>query len=394
MPWKTVETMQERMKFITMVEDESASFAEACRRFGISRKTGYKWWERYNALGPAGLEAGSSVALHNGQSLSDTQVDAVVSLRREHPTWGPKKLRARLEALGASEALPAVSTIGAVLKRHGLVRPRRRRTHAPRELTGLTVGERPNDVWCVDFKGDFLLGDKTRCYPLTITDFESRYLLACVALRSTSDGPAQEVFEQTFREFGLPEFIRSDNGVPFASAGIGSLTGVSIAWIKQGIAPERTEPASPQQNGRHERMHRTLKAEATHPPAHDLIAQQRVFDRFRHEYNDVRPHEALGQRTPASRYALSSRTLKEPTTPSYHAMQTRRLDERGRLAFLGGATLLTKQLALEAVGLEEVADGVHDVYFGPLRLGALRRVGSKPVFEPGALRPQRAPIVL
>jgi putative transposase len=396
MPWKTVFAMQERMKFITAVDEQDASFAELCRGFGISRKTGYKWLERYEEEGPRGLEVRGSAARANAKALSEEQVDAIVELRREHPTWGPKKLRARLESLGTCRPLPATSTVGTVLKRYGLVRPRRHRSRGPRELTGLTVGERPNDVWCVDFKGDFKLGDRTRCYPLTMTDFESRYLLTCTALSSTKEESARDVFERVFREFGLPEYIRSDNGVPFSSVAIGGVTKLCIWWIKLGIIPERIEPAHPEQNGRHERMHRTLKAEATRPARYDLIGQQRAFDLFRHEYNDLRPHEGIGLRTPASRYALSRRTMpNELQTPTYpETMTTRRIDDAGRLQFRGHHVMLTRALARECVGLEDLDNGLSDIYFGPLRLGAVCIQGKELVLNQGATRRIRAAVTL
>jgi putative transposase len=392
MPWKTVLPMEARMKFIAEMDKSDESFAGVCRRFGISRKTGYKWLERYERGGPGALEEPSSAARSNAKSLSDTQVDAIVALRREHPTWGPKKLRSRLETLGTCTPLPATSTFGAVLKRQGLVMPRRRRANGPRELTGLTIGERPNDVWCVDFKGDFLLGDRTRCYPLTISDFESRYLLACHALSSTKERPAREVFDRVFHEFGLPEYIRSDNGVPFSSTGIGGLTALCIWWIKLGITPERTEPGHPEQNGRHERMHRTLKAEAAKPPQYESVAQQRAHDRFRHEYNDIRPHEALGLRTPASRYAASRRTMpSQLRSPEYPApMETRRINKSGALALYGTQTLIARALALECVGIEQVGDDVSDIYFGTLRLGSVTYRDKKATLTRGPPRVRAA----
>jgi len=388
MPWKTVFAMEARMKFISAMDESDESFAGVCRRFGISRKTGYKWLSRYERGGPGALEEASSAARSNAKSLSDAQVDAIVALRREHPTWGPKKLRSRLETLGTCTPLPATSTFGAVLKRQGLVVPRRRRASGPRELTGLTIGERPNDVWCVDFKGDFALGDRTRCYPLTISDFESRYLLACDALSSTKERSAREVFERVFREFGLPEYIRSDNGVPFSSTGIGGLTALCIWWIKLGITPERTEPGHPEQNGRHERMHRTLKAEAAHPPQYEPVAQQRVHDRFRHEYNDIRPHEALGLRTPASRYAVSRRSMpSQLKSPDYPVeMETRRLDGSGRLSLYGATIVIANALASESVGVERVGDDVSDIYFGPLRLGSISYRNKKATLTKGPSR--------
>jgi len=394
MPWKKVAAMDERMRFVARARQEDESFSVLCRQFGISRKTGYKWVERFERSGPAGLEERRSVTTHNAKALRDEQVDAVVSLRREHPTWGPKKLRAYLLELGRND-VPSASAIGDVLKRCGLVRPRRRRPYASREFLGLTIGEQPNDVWCVDFKGDFLLGDKTRCYPLTISDFASRYLLDCTALRGTKEAPAHAVFESVFREFGLPEIIRSDNGVPFSSNAVGGLTRLVIWWIKLGITPERIELGHPEQNGRHERMHRTLKAESTRPPAANLVAQQRAFDRFRHVYNDVRPHEALGQKPPVTSYSVSRRVLPETLEPPVYEepLVTKRLDKLGRLAVLGSAIVITGLLANEEVGLEDAGENVKTVYFGPLRLGDVRRKG-KEVFLDRAPRRVRAAITL
>ncbi len=395
MPWKAVSPMSEKMRFITKAQDGDESFAALCRSFGIARKTGYKWLERYREHGPKGLEEQPPVAGSNANALSEAQEDVIVALRREHPSWGPKKLRARLAELGTCEPLPATSTFGAVLKRQGLVRPRRRRPWAPRELTGLTLGTQANDVWCVDFKGDFMLGDRTRCYPLTITDFSSRYLLCCAALPSTKETLAREVFERVFGEFGLPEYIRSDNGVPFASVGLGGLSRLAVWWIKLGITPERIEPGHPEQNGQHERMHRTLKSEATRPAQQDMRSQQRAFDRFRHVYNDVRPHEGIALRTPASRYSVSSRAMPAELAPLRYPehMQTRRVDAKGKLHFLGGSTYLGALLVGEVVGLDPVEDGKHDLYFGPALLGTVQMDAGELVFDTGR-RKRRAAVML
>jgi transposase InsO family protein len=351
--------------------------------------------ERFELSGLLGLGDRDRVAYRNANALDETQVDAVVALRRAYPTWGPKKLRARLVELGEVE-VPSASTIGDVLKRNGLVRPRRRRPYASREFLGLTIGEQPNDVWCVDFKGDFRLGDKTRCYPLTISDFATRYLVDCSALASTKELPARSVFERVFREFGLPEIIRSDNGVPFASVGVGGLTSLVVWWIKLGIMPERIEPGHPEQNGRHERMHRTLKEEATRPPAANLAAQQRALDVFRHIYNDERPHEALGQKTPKSRYSVSHRRLPAIVEEvSYEEpLVGRRLDTSGRLSAFGTKVMITRLLANEQVGVHESEDAEGKaVHFGPLWLGDIRRKG-KSVFLDQTPRVVRTAITL
>jgi hypothetical protein len=240
-------------------------------------------------------------------------------------------------------------------------------------------------VWCVDFKGDFLLGDKTRCYPLTVSDFESRYLIACTALTSTKTLTARPMFERVFLEFGIPEVIRSDNGVPFSSVGVGGLSPLAVWWIKLGIRPERIEPGHPEQNGRHERMHRTMKAEATKPMQADLASQQRAFDRFRHQYNDIRPHEAIGLKTPLSRYSTSRRSMPhELVAPTYpESMSTRRLDRLGRINVRGIHIRIGPLVANETIGLLEVGDGFSEIFFGPLRLGAIDSRTKRPVLVGG-----------
>jgi hypothetical protein len=246
----------------------------------------------------------------------------------------------------------------------------------PPSFVPLTAGQQPNDVWCVDFKGDFALGNKTRCYPLTVTDHATRYLLGCEALASTKSEPVRVQFERIFREFGMPTHIRSDNGVPFASNAAGGLSALSVWWIKLGITPERIEPGQPQQNGRHERMHKTLKQETAMPPCLDMPSQQRCFDRFRHIYNDERPHEALGQKTPSSRYAVSRcafpSTLSTPTYPD--SMKTRKLTDAGvlRMARSDNPIALGPMLANESVGVEQVDDDLWEIFFGEVLLGEIR----------------------
>jgi transposase InsO family protein len=275
------------MSFLTQVNESDESFAALCRRYGISRKTGYKWCDRYEEQGPRRLHDRQPLALTHPHRVADEQVDVIVALRKEHPFWGPKKLLAWLEQHRPEQAWPAASTMGDVLQRNGLIRPRRRRVRAPMSADPLAPTNQSNDTWCVDFKGHFALGDKTRCYPLTLTDQHSRYLLKCEAMTEPKFLPVQHQFELAFCEYGLPLRIRSDNGPPFASVGLGGLSQLSVWWIQHGIVPERIEPGQPQQNGRHERMHKTLKQETANPPAACLIEQQRVFDRFRHLYNWV-----------------------------------------------------------------------------------------------------------
>lgn len=378
MPWKETCPMDQRVRFIATVaeaeENRTESFASVCRRFGISRRVGYKWIDRYESGGIDGLKDRSRAPHQCPHRTRDEVRDALVELRKEFPTWGPKKLRDVLLTRQPEMHLPAPSAIGAILKSAGLIRPPRRRVRTPPSLIPLAPGEQPNDLWCVDFKGHFALGDKTRCYPLTITDHVSRYLLKCEALEQPREEPVRLHFVRVFREFGMPLRIRSDNGPPFASTGLGGLSALSVWWIKLGIAPERIEPGKPQQNGRHERMHRTLKAEATVPPQITIAEQQRVFDRFRGIYNDVRPHEALGQKTPSSRYYPSPRSMPDRLrSPEYpDAMKTRRLDKSGALCFGGKEVAFCRVLAGEPVGLELVEEDTWEVFYGSILLAELR----------------------
>lgn len=380
MPWKAICPMDERVHFISLVNEADETFTTLCKRFGISRKTGYKWVERYEARGAEGLAERRPVANSCPHRMAKEVLDRVIELRKEHPSWGPKKLRARLESLGL-ETLPAASTIGDALKKHGLIRPRRRRVHPPMHGLAVAPTEHPNDTWCVDFKGHFALGDKTRCYPLTLTDHVTRYLLKCEALSKTDEAAVRPHFERAFHEFGLPLRIRSDNGPPFATPGIGGLSALSVWWIQLGIAPERIEPGHPEQNGRHERMHRTLKAEGVSPPENSHIEQQRALDRFRRIYNDERPHEALDMKPPTSRYTPSRRgmpvRLKSPEYPD--TMKVRKLDGQGRLCFAGQTTrtTVTALLANEPVGIEPLEQDCWNMYYGPVLLAEIRLRGKE-----------------
>jgi transposase InsO family protein len=361
--------VDERLRFIALVNDSDDTFAGLCEQFGISRKTGYKWVERYEKLGPRGLEERRPVAHTHPHATPMAILDALLNLRKEKPTWGPKKLRARLESLGVAH-LPAPSTIGELLKKHGLIRPRRRRVHTPRTPSTLALVEQPNDTWCTDFKGHFGLRDKSRCHPLTLTDESSRFLLKCEGVAKPDEVSVRPHFDRAFHEYGLPQRIRSDNGPPFATLGAGGLSALSVSWIKLGIYPERIEPGHPEQNGRHERMHRTLKAEATTPPEATLADQQRAFDRFRHEYNDERPHEALDQRTPASRYSPSRRAMpSQPSSPEYpDTMSVRRIRPQGGLKIGSAEAFVSRLIIQEPVGLLLVGEDAWEVYYGPVLL--------------------------
>jgi putative transposase len=294
--------------------------------------------------------------------------------------WGPKKLRARLLALGV-EAVPASSTIGDALKKYGLVRARRRRVCAPMTAMPMAITTNPNDTWCVDFKGNFALGDKTRCYPLTMTDHVSRYLLKCEALEKTDFAHVQPHFERAFREFGLPWRIRSDNGPPFATPGLGGLSELSVWWIRLGIEPERIEPGEPQQNGRHERMHRTLREDTANPPSPTQMGQQRAFDCFRRIYNQERPHEALDMKPPASMFVPSRRHMPEkPKSPEYpDTMTVRKLDGQGRLRFAGQTTntTLSALIAREPIGFKSIDEDRWELFYGPVLIAELTLRGKE-----------------
>ncbi len=319
MPWKESDCVTERLRFVAEYLEADASFSELCRAFAISRKTGYKWVKRYQTGGPAALEECSRAPKRHPQAVAAEVVKRIIGTRCQHPRWGPRKLRIIIQKRSPWMKLPALSTIGEILKRNGLVNKRRRRRRSVPYAAGLREYAAPNTVWCADFKGHFLVGG-ARCHPLTISDGFSRFLLCCRALRRPLSDPTRKVFEACFREYGLPDAMRTDNGPPFSSLAPAGLSRLAVWWIRLGIRPERILPGRPDQNGRHERMHRTLKAEAAKPPCSSFRAQQKAFDSFRREYNFERPHEALGLQVPASMYRSSLRAfpnkLPEPEYPA------------------------------------------------------------------------------
>jgi putative transposase len=374
LPWKDTSPMSERQKFIDDYLTGEFSVTELCRRYGISRKTGYKWVDRFMA----GCELGdrSSRPHHSPRAVAEWIEDAIVRARRQKPRWGPVKLRDALLRANPGAELPSASTFALIFRRNGLIRPRRRRRSTPPYSAPLAHASGPNAVWCIDFKGHFAVGS-TRCHPLTITDAYSRYLLACIAFPRPDSDLVRRAMEQVFDEFGLPEAIRSDNGTPFASSGVAGLSRLSAWWWKLGIRHERIEPGKPQQNGRHERMHLTLKQETTNPPRSSNRAQQRVFDRFRKEYNDDRPHQALGGRVPADFYERSPRRLPYPPWGRPFAypelFETAKVSKLGYLQWNGRCAFLSTALAHETLGLEWQEHRGWEVYFGAMHLGALRR---------------------
>ncbi len=371
MPWRTTCPMDERTQFIAARLAREESMSVLCQRFGISRKTGYKLWARYEAAGPAGLLERSHAPHRQPHALAESIEQAILGLRGRHPRWGPRKLRAWLQQRRAGRAWPAASTIGALLHRHGLTVPRRRRWHAQPSPGSTAVG--PNDVWTADFKGWFRTGDQQRCDPLTISDLFSRYLLRCQVVARVAAPLVRPLFEATFREYGLPRAIRTDNGPPFASVGAGGLSRLAVWWVRLGIHPERIAPGHPEQNAEHERMHRTLKEETAQPPQRTGRAQQRAFDRFRPIYNDERPHEALGQQPPATVYQPSPRPFPErlPELAYPTSYVVRRALPNGEIRWSGRRVYINHALAGECVGLEEIGDGHWRVCFGPVELGRL-----------------------
>src|SRR3990172_3308627 len=307
MPWRESSPMDEKIRFIETFRAGVFNFKELCAFFDITRKTGYKWVERWRAEGRAGLEDRSHATLSCPHRMREDVAAVLLAIRRKHRGWGPAKLLRIVRGRQPSLPLPARSTTAGLFKRHGLVKPRRRRSHPGHPGLGQTPMSRPNSVWTADFKGQFKTLDGEWCYPFTLVDGFSRYCLACVGLPSTKHELVEPLFERAFREYGLPEVIRTDNGAPFASQAIHRLSRLHVWWIKIGVYPELILPGHPQQNGRHERFHKTLKEGTARPPASSPKAQQGKFDRFVREYNEERPHEALGQETPASAYRPSFR---------------------------------------------------------------------------------------
>jgi putative transposase len=361
--------MDERLRFVARLL-EGEKMAPLCAEFGISRKTGYKIYERYKDCGVTAFTDRSRRPHRQANRLPAPIEATIVRLKREYPGWGAPKIREKLRQQAPGPQLPAISTVHAVLDRYGLVQRRRRRRHA----TGSTVLSRPtepNALWCADYKGEFMLGNRRYCYPLTITDFASRYLLTCEALLTTQETFAFTVFERTFKEFGLPGVIRTDNGVPFASAhAIYGLSKLSVWWLRLGIQIERSKPGHPQDNGRHERMHLTLKKEATKPAAPNVLQQQARFDAFVERFNQERPHQALAMKVPAEVYARSPRVyrgLDELTYPFHD--QTVTVTHCGRLCFKGRKVNLSQVFAGQNVGVTQVGDRIWLVTFMQYDLG-------------------------
>ena len=361
--------MDERLRFVARLLD-GEKMAALCREFDVSRKTGYKIFQRYKDCGLEGLTDRSRRPYRQANQLPLQVETLIVRLKREHPSWGAPKIREKLRRRHSEVQTPAISTVHAVLDRHGLVsRGRKRRYRA--QGTTLSKPLRPNDLWCADYKGEFMLVDRRYCYPLTISDFASRYLLACEALGSTKEIYAFTVFERVFKDFGLPKAIRTDNGVPFASPhALFGLSKLSVWWLRLGIHIERIQPGRPQQNGRHERMHLTLKKETTKPAAQNFLQQQARFDEFLDCYNDERPHQALDMKYPAELYQRSPRPyhgLDELHYPFHDRTIT--VTQCGRICFGRRKINLSTVFAGQNVGVKEVSDRIWLVSFMDYDLG-------------------------
>lgn len=370
MPWRECSVTEERLRFVARLL-EGEAMTDVCRAFGISRKTGYKVFDRYKNQGLDALADRSRRPVRYANQLPDQLERLIVDLKRNKPHWGARKIRELLvRKLAGDVRLPAKSTVHAVLDRHGLVRRARARKNRA-QGTPLSAPAAPNDLWCADFKGEFRLGDGRYCYPLTVTDQASRYLLLCEALESTREAPVIEAFQRLFRDRGLPMAIRSDNGLPFASPnGLYNLSRLSVWWLRLGIAIERIKPGHPQQNGRHERMHLTLKNETTRPSGRNSLQQQARFDAFLREFNTERPHEALAMQCPAERYAASPRSydgLPELDYP-FHDRDIL-VTACGRICMHRKKINISTVLAGQKLGIKEVDDGIWLVSFMQYDLG-------------------------
>jgi transposase InsO family protein len=383
-PWKESCAMQERFKFVIEVGKDEKSIAQLCREFGISRSSGHKWLRRYEEEPyPEALEDQSRRPTHSPFRTDERVEDVVVAARKHYPHWGPRKLRHLLlsRRCPGDGAWPSAATIGRILKRHGLVRAPRRRRHTPPYTRPFAEVTAPNQLWCIDFKGHFRTLDGTTIYPLTITDAFSRAVLRCEVVLEPNSAEVREILESAFREYGLPEAIRSDNGTPFASTGPGGLTELSAWWITQRVRHERIDPGKPQQNGRHERMHRTLKQETAMPPAATARGQQRRFDRWRKEFNEERPHEALAMATPMSMYSPSARRFDEKRGRDQYPFDVERglVDDNGYIRWQRRRVFIARALHGQLVELRPARKRRRWlVCFGPVVLGHYDERAKRP----------------
>jgi transposase InsO family protein len=373
MPWKESRIVDQRLQFLSSYQKKEMSLSDLCREFGVSRPTGYRWINRYKEVGPEGLLDRNRKPHGCSHATSEATENAILALRSKHPSWGARKLKARLEKVQPRVNWPAASTFGNILHRAGLTNPKqkkRRTTPCSEPFSEVTA---PNQLWCMDFKGYFSTGDGTRCDPFTITDAHSRYLIRCQTVSRMDLSQVVAVCEAAMREYGMPARIRTDNGAPFAGNGLLGLSKLSLSWTKMGIVHERIQPGRPQQNGRHERMHRTLKEDTTKPPALTLRLQQKKFDRFRQIFNHERPHEGLNNETPASLYQRSSIMFPRVLTPFTYprGFQTRRVNTSGDISWHKDRVFISQVFSFEDLGFEEMDEEIFRVYFREIELGEL-----------------------
>jgi transposase InsO family protein len=366
--------MEQREKFIADRRRGLFSMTELCERYNVSRKTGYKWLQRFAEDGRRALRDRSHAPHCCPHRIDSRMAELLCDTRRAHPTWGPRKILDYLAKRHRGVRIwPATSTVGDLLAREGLVRRRRRRRKPVHPGSVPIHTTAPNDLWTIDFKGHFRTRDAIYCYPLTVADQHTRFLIACHGLFSTKGVGARRVLELAFREYGLPAAIRSDNGAPFASIGIHGLTHLNVWWMRLGIQHQRMNPGSPQENPAHERMHRTLKAEAVRPPRANLRAQQRAFNAFRAEYNTVRPHESLGGDCPAEHYRSSRRPFPSKLPPLEYPGHyiVKRVTNAGTFRFKHKLLFIANALRQQHIGLEEVNDGIWSIFLGTVLLARI-----------------------
>lgn len=373
MAWDKTCVMDQRLQFVAACLEGLENLSELCRQYGISRKTGDKWLRRYRAAGPVGLHDRSRRPHSNPRAVEAAVIEEVLSVRRRYG-WGPRKVKAFLEDRHPEQDWPAASTIGDLFDRTGLTRPRKRRRRVAPQSAPLAACRRPNDVWCADFKGWFLTGDGTQVDPFTLSDGYSRFLICCEAVARPDGAHVWPLLEAAFYEYGLPWALRSDNGAPFASRAVAGLSDLAVKLIKAGVLPERIAAGQPQENGRHERLHLTLKQDTASPPARSLAEQIECFEWFREIYNTQRPHEALGQVPPGRVYQRSPRqfdgVLRSPEYPS--DAEIRRVRSNGTIKWKGELMFLSEALIGEPVGLVQLSDTVWLVKYGPVELGIMR----------------------
>lgn len=363
--------MDQKVKLIVDWLDKNYSITELSNKYRVSRKTIYKWIKRYEDEGIEGLEDKSRASHSHPNSTKSDIVQRIIDYKLDHKTWGPKKIISNLKRLYPEDEWPSVSTTGDWLKKNDLVNEKKIRKHVHQYQDHFAGCTKPNDVWSADYKGQFYTKDKKVCYPLTVTDNFSRFLIACDGLAGPRYIETKACFERIFREYGLPLAIRTDNGIPFSGMAVGGLSRLSIWWIQLGITPERIMPGKPQQNGRHERMHRTLKCDTLNPAGSNLVDQQKKFDFFRVEYNTERPHESIGMKRPVELFEKSNRSYPDLIKPIEYSddFQIRKVKHSGEISFGNNLYYISELLYNDKVGLKEIKDGLWQMNYGLHKLG-------------------------